>query len=445
MIKFEIYETANSYQCHFARIGTFVVSIAHYMRAFYNYRALVDGKYFSLPEDVGYLNCIPLKLDAYWQYGERFGSTDDNDDDDANNNDDEEDNDDNEEDNDEEEQDVQNILYAKVGCMARDTFTSAKFQLHVYTDNMCTNPYDDGQTSQQQASKGYEIDFNSYYTLGNDDNDNDNDGSEDADDADADEDQETNILQFSTNVSFRPTFYQCQNCKPDAISETFNKFSGSWYDDAYISEYGEKQVAEDDAAYAEEEEEEEAAECNNCQYYHYSADDAVDAYNSENGDGSDDANSAAADDAYAATDDASSSAAAAAVDDAYYNAVDDAYMYNTNDDGGRRTRRLGGEQLSSSAVAIAFAPQQSSSSSQQIVLLNQDDHHLIPAQKEFMVSTELLHLRIFRVCYAMLCCCCFIGVIISSAFAISTYSLILSVLSRCPIYFVTKLIRQFTH
>ena len=402
MIKFEIYETANSYQCHFARIGTFVVSIAHYMRAFYNYRALVDGKYFSLPDDVGYLNCIPLKLDAYWQYGERFGSTDDDNDgdDDANNNDvDEEDNDDNEEDNDEEEQDVQNILYAKVGCMARDTFTSAKFQLHVYTDNMCTNPYDDGQTSQQQASKGYEIDFNSYYTLGNDDND---DGSEDADDADdADEDQETNILQFSTNVSFRPTFYQCQNCKPDAISETFNKFSGSWYDDAYISEYGEKQVAEDDAAYAEEEEEEEAAECNNCQYYHYSADDAVDAYNSENGDGSDDANSAAGDDAYAATDDASSSAAAA-VDDAYYNAVDDAYMYNTNDDGGRRTRRLGGEQLSSSAVAIAFAPQQSSSSSssQQIVLLNQDDHHLIPAQKEFMVSTELLHLRIL-LCYAV--------------------------------------------
>jgi hypothetical protein len=433
MIKFEIYETSNSYQCHFARIGTFVVSIAHYMRAFYNYRALVDGNYFSLPDDVGYLNCIPLKLDAYWQYGERFGTNDDDDDDASD--------DANEDEDDEEEQEVQNILYAKVGCMARDTFTSAKFQLHVYTDNMCTNPYDDGQTSQQQASKGYAIDFNSYYTLGDDEN---NNGSEDNEDAD-DEDQESNILQFSTNVSFRPTFYQCQNCKPDAISETFNKFSGSWYDDEYINQYGERQQA-DDAAYAEEEEEE-AAACTNCQYYHYSADDAIDAYNSENGDGSD------VDDAYVASDDgtssSSSSSSAAAVDDAYYNAVDDAYMYNTNDDGGRRL----GEHISSSAVAVAPLPptsSQSQSQSQQIVLINQDDHHLIPAQKEFMVSAVLLLLLRLRVvfCYDL----CYMLLLLFHwrdhkflvTISMSTHTRILFLLSCLCIYFVALFIRSFT-
>ena len=74
-IKFELFDTAKSYQCHFAQLGSFVVSIAHYMRAVYNYRVLAEGQAFALPDDVGYLNCIPLKLDAYWQYGERFGTT----------------------------------------------------------------------------------------------------------------------------------------------------------------------------------------------------------------------------------------------------------------------------------------------------------------------------------------------------------------------------------
>ncbi len=59
MIKFEFFETETSYQCHFSEIGTFVVSIAHYMRAYFNYQALVDGADFQLPADVGYLNvCI---------------------------------------------------------------------------------------------------------------------------------------------------------------------------------------------------------------------------------------------------------------------------------------------------------------------------------------------------------------------------------------------------
>lgn len=56
MIKFAFFESETSYQCHFSEIGTFVVSIAHYMRAYFNYQALVRGEDFALPGDVGYLN-----------------------------------------------------------------------------------------------------------------------------------------------------------------------------------------------------------------------------------------------------------------------------------------------------------------------------------------------------------------------------------------------------
>ena len=56
MIKLQFFDTQNSYQCHFGEIGTFVVSIAHYMRAYFNHQALVMGKEFSLPGDAGYLN-----------------------------------------------------------------------------------------------------------------------------------------------------------------------------------------------------------------------------------------------------------------------------------------------------------------------------------------------------------------------------------------------------
>ena len=37
-------------------MGTFVVSIAHYMRAYFNRQALTHGNDFSLPGDVGFLN-----------------------------------------------------------------------------------------------------------------------------------------------------------------------------------------------------------------------------------------------------------------------------------------------------------------------------------------------------------------------------------------------------
>lgn len=63
MIKFQLFDTAQSYQCHFAEISTFVVSIAHYMRAYFNYMALTQGQDFSLPADAAYLNVGTTAVD----------------------------------------------------------------------------------------------------------------------------------------------------------------------------------------------------------------------------------------------------------------------------------------------------------------------------------------------------------------------------------------------
>jgi hypothetical protein len=60
MIKFQLFDSADSYQCHFSEISTFVVSIAHYMRAYFNYEALTQGKDFALPDDAAYLNVSVL-------------------------------------------------------------------------------------------------------------------------------------------------------------------------------------------------------------------------------------------------------------------------------------------------------------------------------------------------------------------------------------------------
>ena len=62
MIKFQLFDSENSYQCHFSEIATFVVSIAHYMRAYFNYQALLNGRDFELPADAGYLNVSFLDL-----------------------------------------------------------------------------------------------------------------------------------------------------------------------------------------------------------------------------------------------------------------------------------------------------------------------------------------------------------------------------------------------
>lgn len=93
--------------------------------------------------------------------------------------------------------------------MERETFTSTKLQLHVYTDAQCSQLYEDGGTSRDHARKGYVI------------------GSQ--------------VLDAA--VSFTPPFYSCLTCSPSQVSETFNKKNSNWYDDDYISEHGNKQNA----------------------------------------------------------------------------------------------------------------------------------------------------------------------------------------------------------
>jgi hypothetical protein len=156
MIKYELFDASNNFQCHANKLGTFVVSISHYMRAYFNYQALLQGQNFKLPSDAGYLNCVMLQQTAY--------------------------------------SDVK--LYAKIGCQERDTYTSTKLKVHVYTDKQCSEPYT-GSSSSVSSDKGYDI--NGYY--------------------------------FSSKVSFRPPFYSCMSCKPNSIASSFSKRKTYWYDD----------------------------------------------------------------------------------------------------------------------------------------------------------------------------------------------------------------------
>jgi hypothetical protein len=180
MIKFSFFNSDSSYQCHFDEIGTFVVSIAHYMRAYFNYQALQYGQQFYLPSDAGYLNCVQLKETENSDY----------------------------------------TLYAKIGCQDRETFTSTKLALKVYTDAQCSEPFDDEKTTRYHSSKGYNV----------------------------------NGTLISSSVSFRPPFYNCNGCQPDQISDTFNLLKVSWYDDDYISQHGEKQEYEQEEDDDDEEE-----------------------------------------------------------------------------------------------------------------------------------------------------------------------------------------------
>ena len=93
-------------------------------------------------------------------------------------------------------------LYAKVGCMERETFTSTKLQLHLYTDAQCSQLYNDGLTGSQHARKGFKV----------------------------------GDIMVSAKVSFRPPFYSCLSCQPSEVSDTFNKKNSNWYDDDYIAE-----------------------------------------------------------------------------------------------------------------------------------------------------------------------------------------------------------------
>lgn len=108
--------------------------------------------------------------------------------------------------------DANTQLYAKIGCMERQTFTSTKLQLHLYTDEQCSQQYEDDETEQKHYNKGYQIEG----------------------------------YQISSKVSFRPPFYSCLSCQPQQISGTFNKKYGTWYDDEYISQYGKRRGQDDD-------------------------------------------------------------------------------------------------------------------------------------------------------------------------------------------------------
>ncbi|KAL3942626.1 MAG: hypothetical protein SGARI_000208 [Bacillariaceae sp.] len=172
-------------------------------------------------------------------------------------------------------------LYAKAGCMERETFTSTKLQLHVYTDSQCSVPYDDGRTARSHANRGYLL-----------------------------ENARGEEFMFSTKVSFRPPFYTCQSCNVEEISDTFNKQAGTWYDDDYISQNGQKQQMNEDGDEGN--------------------DDA-------NGNDNDDQANNNQDDYY--QDDGH-------VDDTYMSANDDIYRYNNNgyNNGGNRALMLRGDE-----------------------------------------------------------------------------------------------------
>lgn len=166
MVKFEMFKSKNKRQCHSNdATGTFVVSISHYMRAYFNYRSLLEGANFNLPSDAMYLQCIALE--------QTTGS--------------------------------EQMLYAKIGCLERETYTSTKLWIHVYTDEECSQAYDDGQTKNQRLRKGYEID--GYY--------------------------------FNAGVSFHPSFFSCASCKPSSIADGFSMQATSWSDgtDDWIDDY----------------------------------------------------------------------------------------------------------------------------------------------------------------------------------------------------------------
>ncbi|KAL3941938.1 MAG: hypothetical protein SGBAC_003794 [Bacillariaceae sp.] len=210
MIKYTFFDAANRNQCHFNEIGTFIVSIAHYMRANFNHEALLYGTKYTLPSDAGYLNCVQLS----------------------------------------ETENTDTPLYAKIGCQDRETYTSTKLSLKVYTDAQCSELYDDGKTQRYHANKGYVV----------------------------------NGKLISSKVSFRPPFYKCEACSPSQISDTFNKLKVSWYDDDYINENGEKRDYDEDGDGNQEEQGDDQGNNNNANQDDYFNDDFHDDYFQANDD-----------------------------------------------------------------------------------------------------------------------------------------------------------------
>jgi len=63
MINFDFFDNSNNNdQCRCINMGSFVISIAHYMRAYFNDQALNLGD-FLLPGDAGYLNGSIFNID----------------------------------------------------------------------------------------------------------------------------------------------------------------------------------------------------------------------------------------------------------------------------------------------------------------------------------------------------------------------------------------------
>mmetsp|Transcript_41424 Transcript_41424/g.60605 ORF Transcript_41424/g.60605 Transcript_41424/m.60605 type:complete len:607 (+) Transcript_41424:177-1997(+) len=125
LIKYELFENENNYQCHFKSLGQFIVSINSFMRAYFNYQVLLKGRNFNLPNDAAFLNCVMLQETAY----------------------------------------SEQKLYAKIGCnLKNDAMTSTKLQLRVFTDKQCSVPYNDGQSDNAHANNGYIINGYSFST-----------------------------------------------------------------------------------------------------------------------------------------------------------------------------------------------------------------------------------------------------------------------------------------
>eukprot|EP00815_Leptocylindrus_aporus_P002527 CAMPEP_0116071486 /NCGR_PEP_ID=MMETSP0322-20121206/13784_1 /TAXON_ID=163516 /ORGANISM="Leptocylindrus danicus var. apora, Strain B651" /LENGTH=495 /DNA_ID=CAMNT_0003559795 /DNA_START=90 /DNA_END=1574 /DNA_ORIENTATION=- len=116
MVKFELFENNSNYQCHFKNLGSFVVSVAHYMRAYFNYEFVVNGDNFQVPDDAGYLTCVEL----------------------------------------DETSNTGNILYGKIGCQEKDSLVSTRLQLYIYTDEQCSVPYGDS-SSGSYSINGYTL------------------------------------------------------------------------------------------------------------------------------------------------------------------------------------------------------------------------------------------------------------------------------------------------
>jgi len=177
MMKFEIFESKYNFQCHVNSIGTYVVTISNYMRHYFNYQSLLQGSRFTLPSDAGYLNCVQL------------------------------------------EQSTNTNLYARIGCLEHEHYTSTKLSLHIYTDKKCSVPFDDGQSDNERLINGYIL------------------GGE----------------YFQTQVSFRPPFFSCESCNPHSIVNGFSKQNAVWFDDdapakyKYFDDWIDDYVPNDDA------------------------------------------------------------------------------------------------------------------------------------------------------------------------------------------------------